>query len=71
MAVALAKGEKLDSIAKDSVDSPTTKGVPPARPRRVADQGQHQGHGHQGRHLHADEICTPKFKAACDKIGLE
>ncbi|MGW6459685.1 substrate-binding domain-containing protein, partial [Streptomyces sp. NPDC055078] len=28
MAVALAKGEKLDAIAKDSVDSPTTQGVP-------------------------------------------
>ena len=28
MAVALAKGEKLDGVATTTVDSPTTKGIP-------------------------------------------
>ncbi|GGX51090.1 substrate-binding domain-containing protein [Streptomyces fructofermentans] len=72
MAVALAKGEKLDSVAKDSVDSPTTKGVASVlvpvtslTKENIADTVVKDG-----VYTVAD-ICTAKYKAACDKIGLK
>ncbi|MFD7316276.1 substrate-binding domain-containing protein [Streptomyces sp. NPDC059883] len=72
MAVALAKGEKLDSIAKQTVDSPTTKGVPSVlvpvvslTKDNISDTVIKEGI------YTAGEICTGKYKAACDAIGLK
>ncbi|MEU3183727.1 substrate-binding domain-containing protein [Streptomyces sp. NPDC006923] len=72
MAVALAKGEKLDSIAKDSVDSPTTKGVPSVivpvvslTKANINDTVLKDGI------YTVDEICTPQYKAACDAAGVK
>ncbi|MGW1892806.1 substrate-binding domain-containing protein [Streptomyces sp. NPDC002004] len=71
MAVALAKGKKLDSIAKSSVDSPTTKGVPSVlvpvvslTKANIKDTVVKDGV------YTIDDICTAKYKAACDKLGL-
>ncbi|WP_198547388.1 ABC transporter substrate-binding protein [Streptomyces jeddahensis] len=71
MAVALAKGEKLDSIAKDSVDSPTTKGIPSVlvavtslTKDNIKDTVIKDGV------YTANEICTAKYKADCEKLGL-
>ncbi|MGW7369384.1 substrate-binding domain-containing protein [Streptomyces sp. NPDC054841] len=72
MAVALAKGEKLDSIAKSKVDSPTQKGVPSVlvpvvslTKDNIKDTVLKDGV------YTVAEICTPKYKAACDALGLK
>ncbi|MFG2759063.1 substrate-binding domain-containing protein [Streptomyces wuyuanensis] len=72
MAVALAKGQSLDAIATAKVDSPTTKGVPSVlvpvvslTKDNIKDTVVKDGV------YTAAEICTPKFKAACDAIGLK
>ncbi|WP_240136712.1 substrate-binding domain-containing protein [Streptomyces sp. MUM 178J] len=72
MAVALAKGEKLDAIAKDTVDSPTTKGVPTVlvpvvslTKENIKDTVIKDGV------YTVQDICTDKYKAACDAIGLK
>ncbi|MFJ6634825.1 substrate-binding domain-containing protein [Streptomyces sp. NPDC091376] len=72
MAVALAKGEKLDSIAKAKVDSPTTKGVPSVLVPVVSLTKDNIKDTviKDGVYTVAD-ICTPKYKAACDALGLK
>ncbi|MBN0046826.1 substrate-binding domain-containing protein [Streptomyces actuosus] len=71
MAVALAHGESLDSVAKDSVDSPTTKGVPSVLVPVVSlTQDNIKDTVVKDGVYTVDEICTAKYKAACDKIGL-
>ncbi|MFJ8937588.1 sugar ABC transporter substrate-binding protein [Streptomyces sp. NPDC102365] len=72
MAVALAKGEKLDSIAKDSVDSPTTKGVPSVLVPVISLTKDNINDTVIKDGIYTlDEICTAKFKSACDKAGLK
>ncbi|NUL07062.1 substrate-binding domain-containing protein [Streptomyces lunaelactis] len=72
MAVALAKGEKVDSIAKETVDSPTTKGVPSVLVPVVSltKDNINATVVKDGVYTVA-QICTPKYKAACDAIGLK
>ncbi|MET9762568.1 substrate-binding domain-containing protein [Streptomyces sp. NPDC006372] len=72
MAVALAQGKSLDSIAKDKVDSPTTKAIPSVlvpvvslTKDNIKDTVIKDGIYTIG------EICTAKYKADCDKIGLK
>ncbi|MET7702845.1 substrate-binding domain-containing protein [Streptomyces sp. NPDC005485] len=72
MAVALAQGKSLDSVAKDKVDSPTTKAVPSVivpvislTKANVNDTVIKDGV------YTAAEICTAKYKAACDKLGIK
>ncbi|MFF8016727.1 substrate-binding domain-containing protein [Streptomyces sp. NPDC007929] len=72
MAVALAQGKSLDSIAKDKVDSPTTKAIPSVlvpvvslTKDNIKDTVLKDGI------YTVSEICTAKYKAACDKIGLK
>lgn len=71
MAVAVAKGESLDAIAKEKVDSATTKGVPSVlvpvvslTKDNIKDTVLKDGI------YTVDEICTTKFKAQCDTLGL-
>ncbi|MFE4536927.1 substrate-binding domain-containing protein [Streptomyces scopuliridis] len=72
MAVALAKGEKLDSIAKDTVDSPTTKGVPSVLVPVVSLTKDNINDTVIKEGIYtAGEICTAKYKAGCDAIGLK
>jgi D-xylose transport system substrate-binding protein len=72
MAVALAQGKSLDSIAKDKVDSPTNQGIPAVlvdvtslTKENIKDTVVKDGV------YTVAEICTAKYKAACEKIGLE
>ncbi|MEU6221079.1 sugar ABC transporter substrate-binding protein [Streptomyces sp. NPDC047022] len=72
MAVDLAQGKALDSVAKDKVDSPTTKQVPSVL---VAVQSLTKDNIKDtvikdGVYTIPD-ICTAQYKAACDKIGLK
>ncbi|MER8067526.1 substrate-binding domain-containing protein [Streptomyces sp. NPDC094034] len=72
MAVALAKGEKLDSIAKSTVDSPTTKGVPSVLVPVVSLTKDNINDTVIKEGIYtAGEICTDKYKAGCDAIGLK
>ncbi|MFF6994540.1 substrate-binding domain-containing protein [Streptomyces sp. NPDC008313] len=72
MAVALAKGEKLDSIAKDKVDSATEKGVPSVIVPVVSLTKDNINDTVIKDGIYTiDEICTAKYKKACDKIGLK
>ncbi|MBT2421154.1 substrate-binding domain-containing protein [Streptomyces sp. ISL-22] len=71
MAVALAQGKSLDSIAKDKVDSGSAKAIPSVlvdvtslTKDNIKDTVIKDGV------YTVDEICTGKYKAACDKIGL-
>ncbi|MGW3622409.1 substrate-binding domain-containing protein [Streptomyces sp. NPDC000880] len=71
MAVALAKGEKLDSIAKEKVDSPTNKAIPTVLVPVVSlTQDNIKDTVIKDGVYTAAEICTPKYKAACDALGL-
>ncbi|MFI8940112.1 substrate-binding domain-containing protein [Streptomyces syringium] len=72
MAVALAQGNKLDSIAKSTVDSGTEKKIPSIIVTPFAltkgDIGKYVG---KEGFFNLDEICTAKYKAQCDKAGLK
>lgn len=72
MAVALAQGKSLDSIAKDKVDSPTTKQVPTVilPVTSLTKDNIKDTVVKDGVYTVAD-ICTAQYKAACDKIGLK
>ncbi|MGP3683635.1 sugar ABC transporter substrate-binding protein [Streptomyces sp. IBSNAI002] len=72
MAVALAKGERIDGIINQLVDSPTTKRVPSVLVPGIAltkanvkatvvDDGVYT----------IAEICTDKLRPACDELGLK
>ncbi|MET7848478.1 substrate-binding domain-containing protein [Streptomyces avermitilis] len=71
MAVALGKGEKLDSIATSKVDSPTTKQVPSVIVPVISLTKDNIKDTviKEGFYTVAD-ICTAKYKKACDSIGL-
>ncbi len=72
MAVALAQGKSLDSIAKDKVDSPTTKAVPSVLVPVVSLTKDNINDTVIKDGIYTvSEICTGKYKAACDKIGLK
>ncbi len=72
MAVALAQGKSLDSIAKDKVDSPTNKGIPSVIVPVVSLTKDNINDTVIKDGIYTvQEICTGKYKAACDKIGLK
>ncbi|WP_328667443.1 substrate-binding domain-containing protein [Streptomyces sp. NBC_00322] len=72
MAVALAKGEKLDAVAKEKVSSPTTKDIPSVLVPVVSltKDNINATVVKDGVYTVA-QICTPKYKAACDALGLK
>ncbi|MFB8244441.1 sugar ABC transporter substrate-binding protein [Streptomyces sp. NPDC055952] len=71
MAVLLAQGKSLDSIAKDKVDSPTTKAVPSVLVPVVSlTKDNIKDTVIKDGIYTVNDICTGKYKAACDKIGL-
>ncbi|MFI5754811.1 substrate-binding domain-containing protein [Streptomyces sp. NPDC051569] len=72
MAVALAKGEKLDSIATSTVDSPTTQGVPSVLVPVVSlTKANINDTVIKDGVYTVQEICTAQYKAACDAAGLK
>ncbi|MET8803452.1 substrate-binding domain-containing protein [Streptomyces sp. NPDC004546] len=72
MAVDLAQGKSLDSVAKDKVDSPTTKQVPSVLvPVTALTKDNIKDTVIKDGVYTVANICTPQYKAACDKIGLK
>ncbi|MCF1593281.1 sugar ABC transporter substrate-binding protein [Streptomyces muensis] len=72
MAVALAQGKSLDSIAKDKVDSGSEKGVPSVLvPVTSLTKDNINDTVIKDGVYTAAEICTGKYKAACDKLGVK
>jgi D-xylose transport system substrate-binding protein len=72
MAVNLAQGKSLDSVAKDKVDSPTTKQVPSVLvPVTALTKANIQDTVIKDGVYTVADICTAQYKAACDKIGLK
>jgi D-xylose transport system substrate-binding protein len=72
MAVALAKGESLDSIAKEKVDSGSAKGIPSALIPVVSLTKDNINDTVIKDGIYtAAEICTPEYKSACDKLGIK
>ncbi|MGW1028016.1 substrate-binding domain-containing protein [Streptomyces sp. NPDC002577] len=71
MAVALGRGENIDGIAKTTVDSATTKGIPAVllAPVSVTAGNVKETLVKDGMYT-LDEICTPEYRSACDKAGL-
>lgn len=72
LAVALAKGEKLDSVAKEKVSSNSAKDVPSAIIPVVSLTKENINDTviKDGFYTTA-EICTAKYKSACDKAGVK
>ncbi|MEV5510243.1 substrate-binding domain-containing protein [Streptomyces orinoci] len=72
MAVALAQGKKLDSIATSTVDSGSQKKIPSiiVTPLSLTKDDIAKYVGKEGFYR-LDEICTPKYKAQCDQAGLK
>ncbi|MFE2291624.1 sugar ABC transporter substrate-binding protein [Streptomyces sp. NPDC059452] len=72
MAVALAKGESLDSIATSKVDNASQKGIPTVLVPVVSlTKDNIQDTVIKDGIYTIGEICTGKYKTACDKIGLK
>ncbi|MDL5204367.1 sugar ABC transporter substrate-binding protein [Streptomyces sp. ALI-76-A] len=72
MAVALAQGKSLDSLAKDKVDSPTTNGIPSVLVPVVSLTKDNINDTVIKDGIYTvNEICAGKYKAACDEIGLK
>jgi D-xylose transport system substrate-binding protein len=72
MAVALAKGESLDSVAKDKVSSNSAKDVPSVLvPVTSLTKDNINDTVIKDGVYTAAEICTGKYKAACDKLGIK
>ncbi|WP_171990839.1 sugar ABC transporter substrate-binding protein [Streptomyces sp. JHA26] len=72
MAVALAQGKSLDSLATSKSDSATTKGVPTVLVPVVSltKDNIKETVIKEGFYT-LDEICAGNYKAACDKAGLK
>ncbi|MEK8145410.1 substrate-binding domain-containing protein [Streptomyces sp. M10(2022)] len=71
MAVALATGKKLDTIATSTIDNASAKGIPTVlvpvvslTTKNIKETVIKDGF------YTVDEICTGKYKAACKTIGL-
>jgi len=71
MAVALAQGKSLDSIAKDKVDSGSEKGIPSVLvPVTSLTKDNINDTVIKDGVYTAAEICTGKYKAACTELKI-
>jgi D-xylose transport system substrate-binding protein len=72
MAILLARGMSLDSMAQADVDSPTTKGIPSVLVPVVSlTKDNIEDTVIKDGVYTVAEICTPKYKTACGKLGLK
>ncbi|MFE1292693.1 substrate-binding domain-containing protein [Streptomyces sp. NPDC058751] len=72
LAVALAQGKSLDSVAKDKVDSPTDKQIPSLLvPVTSLTKENIKDTVVKDKLYTVEEICTPAYAAACKKAGLQ
>ncbi|MEV0598434.1 sugar ABC transporter substrate-binding protein [Streptomyces sp. NPDC050315] len=71
MAVALARGEKLNHIATTKVNGPTAKNIPAVLLTPISVTLPHiKDTVIKGGMYTTSQICTPKYKTACDRAGL-
>ncbi|MFB6438032.1 sugar ABC transporter substrate-binding protein [Streptomyces sp. NPDC056411] len=71
MAVALARGKKLDGLTTHHVNSPTTRGIPAVLLTPVPVTAAHIKDTVVAHGMYTiDQICTPKYAAACARAGL-
>ncbi|MFF4228919.1 substrate-binding domain-containing protein [Streptomyces sp. NPDC001820] len=72
MAILLARGMSLNSMAQADVDSPTNKGIPSVLVPVISltEDNIKETVIADGVYTVA-EICTPKYKAACENLGLK
>ncbi|MER5468322.1 substrate-binding domain-containing protein [Streptomyces sp. NPDC002935] len=72
LAVALAQGKSLDSVAKDKVDSPTDKQIPSLLvPVTSLTKDNIKDTVVKDGLYTVNDICTPAYAAACKKAGLQ
>lgn len=72
LAVALAQGKSLDSVAKDKVDSPTDKQIPSVLvPVTSLTKANIKDTVVKDGLYTVNDICTPAYAAACKKAGLQ
>lgn len=72
MAVALAKGDSIATVATGKVDSPSAKGVPSLLiPVVSLTKANVKDTVIRDNVYTADEICTDKYAAACATLGLK
>ncbi|MER5541119.1 sugar ABC transporter substrate-binding protein [Streptomyces sp. NPDC001118] len=72
MAVALAQGKSLDSVAKDKVSSSSQKDVPSVLvPVTALTKDNIKDTVIKDGIYTVADICTADYKAACDKLGLK
>lgn len=71
MALALARGESLDSIATGRISTDTAQDIPSVKlaPSLVTVDTIEKTVIRDGMYT-ANEICTPKYRPACEKAGL-
>ncbi|MEV5353774.1 substrate-binding domain-containing protein [Streptomyces sp. NPDC052693] len=71
LAVALARGDDVDALVTTTVDSPTTRDVPAVllAPAAVTRDSIGRTLVRDGVYT-VDQICPPKLRRACDRIGL-
>jgi ABC-type xylose transport system substrate-binding protein len=71
MAIALGRGESVESIATGTVDSTTTKDIPTVLlPPVSVTVGNIKNTLVKDGLYTINQICTPKLRSACDKAGL-
>ncbi|MDQ1015550.1 substrate-binding domain-containing protein [Streptomyces afghaniensis] len=71
MAVALARGNDLDVLVTTTVDSPTTRDVPAVLLDPVSVTAETIGRTLVRDGVYTiDQICPPRLRPACDRIGL-
>ncbi|CAM5737011.1 Sugar ABC transporter substrate-binding protein OS=Streptomyces alboniger OX=132473 GN=CP975_27905 PE=4 SV=1 [Streptomyces alboniger] len=71
MAVALGRGDSVDSIATGTVDSVTTKDIPAVLlPSISVTAGNIKDTLVKDGMYTIDQICTPKLRSACAQAGL-
>ncbi|MFI9580640.1 sugar ABC transporter substrate-binding protein [Streptomyces sp. NPDC052236] len=72
MAILLARGLSLDSMAQADVDSPTTKAIPSVLVPVIAVTKDNIKETVIADGIYtATEICTPDYKEACEDLGLK
>ncbi|MFD8420012.1 substrate-binding domain-containing protein [Streptomyces sp. NPDC059466] len=72
MAVALAQGKSLSTVAKDKVDSPTTKAVPSVLvPVTSLTKDNIKDTVLKDGVYTVSDICTGAYKAKCDALGIK
>ncbi|SDN10781.1 monosaccharide ABC transporter substrate-binding protein, CUT2 family (TC 3.A.1.2.-) [Streptomyces sp. cf386] len=71
LAVALGRGESIDGLAKDRMNTATTRNIPAVLLQASSVTADNVGSTVVKDGMHTiDQICTPKYRPACEAAGL-